>query len=195
MAADLLLGREVTLNAKVVKQADVVMLCYVLSNEIPADAALANLRYYEPITSHGSSLSPGIHAALAARLGDIKLAAEAFHMASDIDLSDNMGNAARGLHMATMGGLWQAAVMGFGGVRRDDETLVIDPHLPDDWTSFSYTVRFRGSRFQVAVEGGELRITVSDLAATVVVGRRKRPLALGDHHFRKGARGTWEERP
>jgi trehalose/maltose hydrolase-like predicted phosphorylase len=194
MAADLLLGREVTLKAKVVKQADVVMLCYVLSNEIPADAALANLRYYEPITSHGSSLSPGIHAALAARLGDIKLAAEAFHMASDIDLSDNMGNAARGLHMATMGGLWQAAVMGFGGVRRDDETLVIDPHLPDDWSSFSYTVRFRGSRFKVAVGGGELHITVDDAAATVVVGRRRQHLALGVHDFHKGSRG-WEERP
>ena len=86
---------------------------------------LANLRYYEPITSHGSSLSPGIHAALAARLGQVGMAAEAFRMAADIDLSDNMGNAARGLHMATMGGLWQAAVMGFGGVRRDDETLVL----------------------------------------------------------------------
>ena len=73
MAADLLLGREVTLRSKVVKQADVVMLCYVLPDEIPAEAALANLRYYEPITSHGSSLSPGIHAALAARLGDIGL--------------------------------------------------------------------------------------------------------------------------
>ena len=194
MAADLLLGREVTLKSKVVKQADVVMLCYVLSNEIAADTALANLRYYEPITSHGSSLSPGIHAALAARLGDIKLAAEAFHMASDIDLSDNMGNAARGLHMATMGGLWQAAVMGFGGVRRDDETLVVDPHLPDDWTSFSYTVRFRGSRFQVAVGGGELHLTVGDAPATVVVGRRKHHLSLGVHHFRKGSRGAWEER-
>ena len=49
---------------------------------------------------------------------------------------------------------------------------------------------------EVAIsEGGELRITVGDIAATVVVGRRKRHLALGDHHFRKSQRGTWEERP
>jgi len=193
MAADLLLGREVTLKSKVVKQADVVMLCYVLPNEIPADTALANLRYYEPITSHGSSLSPGIHAALAARLGQIKLAAEAFHMAADIDLSDNMGNAARGLHMATMGGLWQAAVMGFGGVRRHHETLVIDPHLPEEWSSLDYSVRFRGSRFQVAARRGEIDLTVGDAPATVIVGRRRHRLNLGVHHFRKGARGTWEE--
>ena len=193
MAADLLLGREVTLKSKVVKQADVVMLCYVLPDEIPADTALANLRYYEPITSHGSSLSPGIHAALAARLGQTRLAAEAFRMAADIDLSDNMGNAARGLHMATMGGLWQAAVMGFGGVRRHNETLVIDPHLPEEWTSLDFSVRFRGSRFHVAVRRGEIDLTVGDAPATVMVGRRKRKLTLGVHHFRKGARSTWEE--
>jgi len=154
---------------------------------------LANLHYYEPITSHGSSLSPGIHAALAARLGDVRLAFEAFRMASDIDLSDNMGNAARGLHMATMGGLWQAAVMGFGGMGRDDETLVVDPHLPREWSSFDYTVRFRGSRFQVAAAGDALEITVSDAPATVKVGRRKRRLSLGAHRFRRGSRGVWEE--
>ena len=51
-------------------------------------------------------------------------------MAAAIDLADNMGNAARGLHMATMGGLWQAAVMGFAGLQRRDEALLIDPHLP-----------------------------------------------------------------
>jgi len=193
MAADLLLGREVTLRSKVVKQADVVMLCYVLSNEIPADVAQANLRYYEPITSHGSSLSPAIHAALAARLGDTRLAFEAFRMASDIDLSDNMGNAARGLHMATMGGLWQAAVMGFGGVRREHEMLVIDPHLPDEWSSFDYTVRFRGVRYRVAVTGERLDLTVDGEPATIRLGRRKRRLASGEYHFRKGPRGTWEE--
>jgi len=68
MAADLLLGRDVTLVSKVVKQADVVMLCHVLADEIDEKATRANYDYYEPITCHGSSLSPGIHAAVAARL-------------------------------------------------------------------------------------------------------------------------------
>ena len=57
MAADLMLGRDVTLVSKVVKQADVVMLCYILSDEISDEVARANYDYYEPITSHGSSLS------------------------------------------------------------------------------------------------------------------------------------------
>ena len=116
MAADLLLGRDVTLVSKVVKQADVVMLCHVLADEIDEVTTRANYDYYEPITCHGSSLSPGIHAAVAARLHDVPEATEYFKMAAAIDLADNMGNAAAGLHMATMGGLWQAAVMGFCGV-------------------------------------------------------------------------------
>ncbi len=115
MAADLLLGRDVTLVSKVVKQADVVMLCHVLADEIDEVTTRANYDYYEPITCHGSSLSPGIHAAVAARLHDVAEATEYFKMAAAIDLADNMGNAAAGLHMATMGGLWQAAVMGFCG--------------------------------------------------------------------------------
>ena len=71
MAADLLLGRDVTLVSKVVKQADVVMLCHVLADEIDERTTRANYDYYEPITCHGSSLSPGIHAAVAARLHDV----------------------------------------------------------------------------------------------------------------------------
>ena len=83
--------------------------------------------------------------------------------------------------------------MGFGGVRRHHETLVIDPHLPEEWSSLDYSVRFRGSRFQVAARRGEIDLTVGDAPATVIVGRRRHRLNLGVHHFRKGARGTWEE--
>ena len=164
MAADLMLGREVTLRAKVVKQADVVMLCHILSDEYGDDVARANYDYYEPITCHGSSLSPGIHAAVAARLGDVPTAVEDFKMAAAIDLADNMGNAARGLHMATMGGLWQAAVMGFAGLQRRDEALLIDPHLPPAWKKVSVPLRFRGARAQFELRrrkaGDEVGITV-----------------------------------
>jgi trehalose/maltose hydrolase-like predicted phosphorylase len=194
LAADLLLGRDVTLKSKVIKQADVVMLCHVLGDEIPRDVALANLRYYEPITTHGSSLSPGIHAALAARLGQMSVAIEAFRMASEIDLSDNMGNAARGLHMATMGALWQATVMGFGGIRRRDEQLLVEPHLPEEWASLSIALRFRGARLRFVIRHERLDVTVRDAAATLVVGRRKRRLKPGVHHFRRRAGGVWEKK-
>ena len=72
-------------------------------------------------------------------------------MAAAIDLADNMGNAARGLHMAAMGGLWQAAVMGFAGIRRRGEALAVEPALPPKWRRFSVPLWFRGSRLEIEV--------------------------------------------
>jgi trehalose/maltose hydrolase-like predicted phosphorylase len=197
MAADLMLGREVTLRAKVVKQADVVMLCHILSDEYGDDVAQANYDYYEPITCHGSSLSPGIHAAVAARLGDVPTAVEDFKMAAAIDLADNMGNAARGLHMATMGGLWQAAVMGFAGLQRRNEALLIDPHLPPAWKKVSVPLQFRGARAQFELRrrkaGDEVGITIARAALTVVLDGVERELRPGKYRLRRTDGQPWQE--
>ena len=199
MPADLLLGREVTLRSKVVKQADAVMLCHVLADEIPVDVMRANYAYYEPITCHGSSLSPGIHAAVAARLGDVETAVEDFAMAAAIDLADNMGNAARGLHMAAMGGLWQAAVMGFAGIRRRGEALAVEPALPPKWRRFSVPLWFRGSRLEIEVRRRgrgartveRMGISVEEVPVRVVLNGKERTLALGRHEFVLNGRGRW----
>ncbi len=197
MAADLMLGREVTLRSKVVKQADVVMLCHILSDEIGDDVASANYDYYEPITSHGSSLSPGIHAAVAARLGRVGDAVTDFKMAAAVDLADNMGNAARGLHMATMGGMWQAAVMGFAGVMRRDEALLIDPHLPPAWKTVRFPLRFRGARLEFEVRGrkaaDEVGITIERAPVRVILDGEERELRAGRHRFRRDHGAAWQE--
>src|SRR5262249_60241588 len=103
---DVLLGRERTQRSQVIKQADVVMLLALLWDRFDPALRLANFRYYEPRCGHGSSLSPAIHAMVAARLGDVELAWRYFHQAAAIDLDDTMGNAAAGVHIATLGGLW-----------------------------------------------------------------------------------------
>jgi len=192
-AADVLLGRDVTLHSKVLKQADAVMLCYMLGDEIDDRVARANYDYYEPITVHGSSLSPGIHAALAARLGVVGQALTDFRMAGEIDLADNMGNAARGLHLATMGGLWQAAVMGFGGVRRRGKALGVDPHLPAPWKRLRVPLRFRGARVLLDIRPTRLGISVEEARVNVVLGRRRFLLSPGEHRFVRGPRGGWKE--
>ena len=196
MPADLLLGREVTLRAKVVKQADVVMLCHILSDEYGDDVARANYDYYEPITCHGSSLSPGIHAAVAARLGDVRTAVEDFKMAAAIDLADNMGNAARGLHMATMGGLWQAAVLGFAGLQRREEALLVDPHLPQEWKRVRVPLWFRGARAEFDLRrsrhADHVGITVERAALAVLLDGEVRRLSPGKHRLRRADGGPWE---
>ena len=74
-----------------------------------------------------------MHALVAARVGDLDDALSYFHLAGGVDLDNRMGNAADGVHIATMGGLWQAAVFGFGGVRADGDAVRIDPRLPAGW--------------------------------------------------------------
>jgi len=88
---DVLLGRERIKRSKIIKQADVVMLIHLLWERLPPEVRKANFEYYEPRCGHGSSLSPAIHALVAARLGDAARAERHFRQASEIDLSDNMG--------------------------------------------------------------------------------------------------------
>ncbi|MFA4965072.1 MAG: glycosyl hydrolase family 65 protein [Thermoleophilia bacterium] len=196
MPADLLLGREVTLQAKVVKQADAVMLCHILSDEFSDEVLRANYDYYEPITCHGSSLSPGIHAAVAARLGRLGDAVEDFKMAAAIDLADNMGNAAAGLHMATMGGLWQAAVQGFAGIQRRGGALLIDPHLPPTWKKVSLPLRFRGARLQFDLKrhrgGDEVGITIERAPVRLILDGEEQEFRAGTYRLRRADAGPWE---
>jgi trehalose/maltose hydrolase-like predicted phosphorylase len=144
IAADLLLGKERTSNAQVLKQADVLMLHHLLPDEVAPGSLLPNLDFYEPRTAHGSSLSPAIHAGLHARAGQFREALAALQIAARIDLDDLTGTTASGVHLATMGGLWQALAFGFAGVRPRKSTLIVQPHLPPEWPALALRLRFRG---------------------------------------------------
>ncbi len=158
---DLVLGREAVQRSQVVKQPDVVMAVYLLWNRLAPAVREANFRYYEPRTAHGSSLSPAIHATVAARLGDMHLATRYFRQAAEIDLANNMGNAAGGVHMAALGGLWQAAVMGFAGIQADAAGLTIDPHLPQAWRTLSCRLAWRGRPLSIEIRQSPPQVVVS----------------------------------
>jgi trehalose/maltose hydrolase-like predicted phosphorylase len=167
--ADMIVGRDRVRRSQLVKQADVVMLAHMLPELVPAEVAAANYRYYEPRTTHGSSLSPAIHASVAARTGQLDEAAEYLRMAAAIDLGNRMGNAAQGIHMAAMGGLWQAAVMGFGGLRPEGDALRIDPRLPGGWTRLAFPVRWRGGSIRMDFDRTSVRVSV-DVPTLVALG-------------------------
>ncbi|HEU6446380.1 MAG TPA: glycosyl hydrolase family 65 protein [Gaiellaceae bacterium] len=165
IAADLLLGRQRVRGAQVLKQADVLMLHHLLPDEVERGSLLPNLEYYEPRTAHGSSLSPAVHAALFARARRFEEALEALSIAARMDLDDLTGTTAGGLHLATMGGLWQALAFGFAGVRPDGDRLVVDPRLPPQWHALELALSFRGrplrlrlDRRGVEVDSEELRL-------------------------------------
>jgi trehalose/maltose hydrolase-like predicted phosphorylase len=152
IAADLLLGAERTAGAQVLKQADVLMLHHLLPDEVAPGSLVPNLDFYEPRTAHGSSLSPAVNASLLARAGRYRAALEALRIAARLDLEDLTGSTAGGLHLATMGGLWQALAIGFGGIRPRGEALVVDPRLPTEWNALEFALRFRGRPLRLRID-------------------------------------------
>ena len=158
VAADVLLGSARTRAAQVVKQADVLMLHYLVPGETPPGSLAANLDFYEPRTAHGSSLSPGVHAALLARARRPDQALEWLRRTARIDLDDISQTTAGGLHLAAMGSVWGAVALGFTGLRPAGDALAIDPLLAPGWNALELRTRFRSSRVRVRVtpDGAEV---------------------------------------
>ena len=191
-AGDVVLGPERVDGAQVVKQADVIMLVHMLPELVTPDVAVANYRYYEPRTSHGSSLSPAVHAAVAARVGQLDDAVAYSRMAAAIDLGNGMGNAAQGVHIATMGGLWQAAVMGFGGLRASRTALHLDPVVPGEWRALRFPVRWHGTRIVVSVEVDALSLELDGPIELVLAANQQQHLEAGRYRARR-EHGSWSE--
>jgi trehalose/maltose hydrolase-like predicted phosphorylase len=66
-----------------------------------------------------------------------------FDLAARLDLDDLTGMTGGGLHLATFGGLWQAVVLGFAGVRPRGDVLRVEPALPSRWSRLRIRLRFR----------------------------------------------------
>ena len=148
---DLILGRERVARSQIIKQPDVVLLMHLLWDSFAPEVRIANFRYYEPRCAHGSSLSPSIHALVAAGLRDQTLAERYLRQSAEIDLANNMGNAAGGVHLAAMGGLWQATIFGLAGMRRRNDGLAFDPCLLPSWRSLGFAAQWRNRVLQVLV--------------------------------------------
>jgi hypothetical protein len=158
VAADLLFGSDLVSRSQIIKQADVLMLHHMVPDEVVLGSLAPNLAYYEPRTAHGSSLSPGIHAALLARAGRVDEAVELLHLVSRLDLDDVTGTTAGGLHLAAVGSLWQALAFGFAGLRLVPDGLALDPHLPPTWNTFKLPLHVRGSPLTVTIRGDRLEV-------------------------------------
>ncbi len=168
-AADVLLGPEEVGRVQVVKQADVIMLHHLVPEDLPPGSVQADLDRYLPMTCHGSSLSPAVHASVLARAGRAEEALELFRVAAQIDLDDLSLRTGAGVHLAGMGGLWQAYAQGFLGVVPTAAGLVVDPHLPARWRHAELGVRYRGTRVRVTVDDDRTTV-LADQAVPVVVG-------------------------
>ncbi|NCD71262.1 glycoside hydrolase family 65 protein [Mucilaginibacter agri] len=153
-----------------IKQADVLQGIYFFEDEYDMDTIRRNFDFYEPRTVHESSLSPCVHAILAAKLGDEARAYEFYLRTSRLDLDDYNNDTEDGCHTTSMAGTWMSVVEGFGGMRVKDGKLSFQPFLPAKWNSFSFHVGFRGTLLNVKVSKEGVQITNnSDTETTVLI--------------------------
>ena len=157
-----ILGIEGANRSQVIKQPDVLMLLCLLRDEVDLRTWQINWDTYVPLTDHryGSSLGPSFHAWAACELGRPDEAYDYFMLAARADLHDVRGNADDGIHAASAGGLWQAVVFGFAGLRLGEAGPVVAPRLPSHWQRLSFHLRTRGESYHVDIrQGGEARIS------------------------------------
>ncbi len=157
-----------------IKQADVLQGLYLFEDDFTVDDIKRNFEFYEPMTVHESSLSPCVHAILAAKTGLKEKAYEMYVRTARLDLDDYNNDTEDGLHITSMAGTWMSVVKGFAGQRVKDGFLHLNPYIPEEWSSYSFRLGFRGSWLKISVtqEGVSVENT-SDQELTIFVNEER----------------------
>ncbi|AQQ54825.1 glycoside hydrolase family 65 protein [Planococcus lenghuensis] len=160
---------------QVTKQADTLLLFYLLGQTFLQDderlseaVKRANFNYYEPRTLHDSSLSLATHVIIANDLGEKELAYSLFRKACEVDLGPQMDTSDDGVHAASIGGIWKAAVFGFAGVRLADGVLRINPRLPKHWHRMQFSIFWQGQALAIEITQKALKVTASDNRSVII---------------------------
>jgi len=134
---------------KVIKQPDVILLYLLLPKLFSKEEALNAWNFYEPLTSHDSTLSWGMHALAAFRLGLREEGEAYFSKAMFLDLEELMENTTgEGLHIGAMGAFLQALLFGVVGLSFKEEVSVC-PSLPASWEGLTFEIAWKKERYLV----------------------------------------------
>lgn len=142
-----------------IKQADVLQGLYFFNNQFTLTQKRQNFLFYEPMTVHESSLSPSIHAILAAELGLEAKAMEMYERTARLDLDNYNHDTQDGLHITSMTGSWLAIVQGFAQMKTFDNQLSFAPMLPQKWHSFAFHITYRERLLKLQITSQEFVIT------------------------------------
>jgi len=148
-------------KTQLVKQADIVMLMYLLPEEFTKILKAKNYLYYVKRTLHKSSLSPSIHAIIASEVGDITRGYLFFLFSLYADLKNTHGNTKDGIHAASLGGTWQAVIMGFAGFRIIDGMPSFEPRLPGHWKGIKFSLKWKGNDLRVSANNKRIEFLTS----------------------------------
>ena len=183
---------------KLSKQADALMLFFMfaeeelrrifdrLGYEYTPDTARKNIAYYEPRTTHGSTLSFVVHAAILADL-DPKSSWDKFTTALESDVSDIQGGTTKeGIHMGVMAGALDLIQRGYMGAEIQDGVLCFSPKPNERLDGLSFPLRFRKTQVEIALKEDSLMVAVhtDGLGRTIEVsiGDESREIKDGEHY-------------
>lgn len=166
---------------QVCKQADIVLLMFLCSNEFAPEMRKKIFDFYEPKTIHDSSLSAGVHSIVACDVGYTDEAYGYLRQACRMDLDNVNRNTENGIHAACMGSCYMMIVNGYAGMRVYDGLLHFRPYIPENWKSFSFRIKFRGCVLDVSVFPGETKYFLSEgKELRFVHGERELSLSGGE---------------
>ena len=176
-------------KTQLVKQADVLMFLFLLSDVFNEKTKESNFWYYYNRTLHKSSLSASMHALIALEVGAISQAYQFFNVALRADISNLHGNTSEGIHAASLGGVWQAVVHGFAGVRGLNGFLCVNPRVPRTWRNIKFALSWKKDILRFEVKNNEVRIkceSKNKKKVNIQVFGKSRLLIPGkDHIFRR----------
>jgi beta-phosphoglucomutase family hydrolase len=173
---------------KVSKQADTLMIFYLLSPgqvkhilelmgyDVNDEIKLLekNYEYYSKRTSHGSTLSSVVHAAVLGYLRRSRRAMwEFFRYALESDIDDVQGGTtSEAVHTGVMAGTLDLIFKGFAGVNIFRDHLEMEPCLPSHWTKISFKILLWGNlyAFEITrdrVRGRQIKGTAKELEIRV----------------------------
>ncbi|MDI9914473.1 trehalose-phosphatase [Rhodococcus sp. IEGM 1379] len=156
---------------KASKQADVVMLFYLLSAdelrcifdglgyEFAGDAIPRTIDYYMARTSHGSTLSGVVHSWVLARANRDR-AMEFFDLALKSDIADIQGGTtSEGIHLAAMAGSVDLVQRCFTGLETRGDRLIFSPHWPEPLGTLEFPIFYRGHRLRLRINGKVVQVS------------------------------------
>lgn len=171
---------------KVAKQADTLMIFYILDEQevkdliesmgytLKPDFLKTNMDYYLARTSHGSTLSRVVHAQLANMINDTELSRVLYQDALSSDYNDIQGGTtAEGIHLGVMAGTILIAIQSYAGLNITGGQAKLNPGLPKTWNSIQFRFTFKGKDLQVKVEHHKIEIELLKCgSAEISVGNK-----------------------
>ncbi|MBQ8673076.1 MAG: family 65 glycosyl hydrolase [Bacteroides sp.] len=158
-----------------IKQADVLLGLYLYYYKFDQETLRRNFEFYAPMTVHESSLSPYIHAILAARAGKVETAYKLFLHATRLDLDDYNNETDQGLHITSMPGSWLAIVRGFADMQIHSGQLCFSPVITQEWEAYSFQVNFQCRTLSI-------RVSKTEACFTLKTGKEIKICVYGKSH-------------